>query len=66
MEDACNYISFLNRESGEVRHHLLIEEFSGPAQTDLILVTAGIEEKFLSGTLSESVQMANEIDRVWV
>lgn len=65
MDRALQYSSFLNSETGEVRH-LLINEVNGHALTDLILITAGKEEKRFSGTEYESRQKADELGQAWV
>jgi hypothetical protein len=57
--------SVLNWETGEVRH-LLVDEFNGHAHTDLILVTAGRDEKLFSGTQCKSLQGAHNMGQAWV
>ena len=65
MKKTVKYASFRNKGTDEVRH-LLIDEVNGHAHTELILFTAGGEEKLYSGTEYESRQKADELGQAWV
>ena len=65
MERTIKYASFLNQATDEVRH-FLIDEVDGHAFTDLVLFTAGREEKLHSGTDYESRQKADALGNAWV